>query len=184
MMTCYLVQGGSGSVQGVLFSNIQVSEVEFPIVIDQYYCDKRICKNQTSAVALSGINYEKIRGTYTIKPVHFACSDSLPCEGVTLTNIKLEPQQERYRMFNPFCWQTFGELNTPSLPPIDCLQIGKPSSNRIQSDRDSCWTNLLKIFSCIFMFGFDYFGHCEVVIFQPLHTLSYYRIYIGSDISI
>ncbi|XP_026381847.1 polygalacturonase At1g48100-like [Papaver somniferum] len=131
-------QGGSGSVQGVLFSNIQVSEVEFPIVIDQYYCDKRICKNQTSAVALSGINYEKIRGTYTIKPVHFACSDSLPCEGVTLTNIKLEPQQERYRMFNPFCWQTFGELNTPSLPPIDCLQIGKPSSNRIQSDRDSC----------------------------------------------
>ncbi|MCL7028540.1 hypothetical protein MKW94_011140 [Papaver nudicaule] len=131
-------QGGSGSVQGVLFSNIQVSEVEFPIVIDQYYCDKRICKNQTSAVALSGINYEKIRGTYTIKPVHFACSDSLPCEGVTLTNIKLEPQQERYRMFNPFCWQTFGELNTPSLPPIDCLQIGKPSSNRIQSNRDSC----------------------------------------------
>ncbi|OVA20733.1 Glycoside hydrolase [Macleaya cordata] len=131
-------QGGSGLVQGVLFSNIQVSEVEFPIVIDQFYCDKRTCKNQTSAVALSGITYEKVRGTYTIKPVHFACSDSLPCQAVTLNNIKLEPLQERYRLYDPFCWQTFGELNSPSVPPIDCLQIGKPSSNRIQSDHDSC----------------------------------------------
>ncbi|KAB1207892.1 hypothetical protein CJ030_MR7G024254 [Morella rubra] len=131
-------QGGSGSVQGVLFSNIQVSEVQLPIVIDQYYCDKSSCKNQTSAVALSGINYERIRGTYTVKPVHFACSDSLPCVDVTLTAIQLKPLQEKYRMYDPFCWQTFGELRTPAVPPIDCLQIGKPSSNRVQSDHDSC----------------------------------------------
>lgn len=133
------LQGGSGSVQGVLFSNIQVSEVQLPIVIDQYYCDKSSCKNQTSAVALSGINYERIRGTYTVKPVHFACSDSLPCVDVTLTAIQLKPLQEKYRMYDPFCWQTFGELRTPAVPPIDCLQIGKPSSNRVQSDHDSCW---------------------------------------------
>uniref|UniRef100_A0A2C9UST4 Polygalacturonase n=1 Tax=Manihot esculenta TaxID=3983 RepID=A0A2C9UST4_MANES len=131
-------QGGSGSVQGVLFSNIQVSEVQLPIVIDQFYCDKRTCKNQTSAVALSGINYEKIRGTYTVKPVHFACSDALPCLDVSLTTIELKPLQEHYHMYDPFCWQTFGELNTPTTPPIDCLQIGKPSSNRPQSDHDAC----------------------------------------------
>ncbi|KAF5443140.1 hypothetical protein F2P56_035726 [Juglans regia] len=131
-------QGGSGSVQGVLFSNIQVSEVQLPIVIDQYYCDKSTCKNQTSSVALSGINYERIRGTYTVKPVHFACSDSLPCTDVTLTAIQLKPLQEGYHMYDPFCWQTFGELMTPTMPPIDCLQIGKPSSNRVQSDHDSC----------------------------------------------
>jgi hypothetical protein len=119
-------------VQGVLFSNIQVSEVQLPIVIDQYYCDKRTCKNQSSAVALSGINYERIRGTYTVKPVHFACSDSLPCVGVTLTAIELKPLQEQYRLYNPFCWQTFGELRTPTLPPIDCVQIGKPPNNRVQ----------------------------------------------------
>ncbi|CAK9172693.1 unnamed protein product [Ilex paraguariensis] len=107
-------QGGSGSVQGVLFSNIQVSEVQFPIVIDQFYCDKSKCKNQTSAVALLGINYEKIRGTYTVKPVHFACSDSMPCS------------------------ETFGELYTPTVPPIDCLQVGKPSNNWIQAVHDSC----------------------------------------------
>ncbi|XP_052204851.1 polygalacturonase At1g48100-like [Diospyros lotus] len=131
-------QGGSGSVQQVLFSNIQVSEVELPIVIDQYYCDKSKCKNQTTAVALSGITYERIRGTYTVKPVHLACSDSLPCVDVTLTDIKLEPLQEQYHMYDAFCWQTFGMLTTPTVPPIECLQVGKPSNNRIQTDRDSC----------------------------------------------
>uniref|UniRef100_A0A5B6Z8Y3 Polygalacturonase n=1 Tax=Davidia involucrata TaxID=16924 RepID=A0A5B6Z8Y3_DAVIN len=133
-----LLQGGSGSVQGVLFSNIQVSEVQLPIVIDQYYCDKSKCKNQTSAVALSGITFEKIRGTYVVKPVHLACSDSLPCTEVTLTAIELQPLQERYHMYDPFCWQTFGELNAPTVPPIDCLQIGKSSSNQPQTDGDSC----------------------------------------------
>ncbi|KAF3431247.1 hypothetical protein FNV43_RR25977 [Rhamnella rubrinervis] len=134
-------QGGSGSVQGVLFSNIQVSEVQLPIVIDQFYCDKSTCKNQTTAVALSGINYERIRGTYTVKPVHFACSDSLPCVDVTLNAIQLTPVQEGYHMYDPFCWQTFGELRSPTVPPIACLQIGKPSSNRVQSNHDAITGN-------------------------------------------
>ncbi|CAN0923983.1 Polygalacturonase At1g48100 [Linum grandiflorum] len=131
-------QGGSGSVYGIMFSNIQVSEVQFPIVIDQYYCDKTTCKNQSSAVSVSGINYEQIKGTYTVKPVHFACSDNLPCADISLTSIELKPLQEKYHMYNPFCWNTFGELNTPAVPPIDCLQIGKPTSNRPQTDHDSC----------------------------------------------
>ncbi|KAK4402781.1 Polygalacturonase [Sesamum angolense] len=131
-------QGGSGSVQGVQFSNIQVSEVQLPIVIDQYYCDKAKCKNQTAAVALSGINYENIRGTYTVKPVHFACSDNMPCTDVTLSNIQLKPLQEHYHMYDPYCWQTFGQLYSPTLPPVECLQLGKPTSNKIQGDNDSC----------------------------------------------
>ncbi|TYK15613.1 polygalacturonase [Cucumis melo var. makuwa] len=131
-------QGGLGFVQGVLFSNIQVSEVKIPIVIDQFYCDKAKCSNQTSAVALSGINYERIRGTYTVKPVHFACSDNLPCTDISLTAIELKPLQELYHLYGAYCWQTFGELRTPTVPPIDCLQIGKPSSNQIQYDFDSC----------------------------------------------
>ncbi|XP_027099795.1 polygalacturonase At1g48100 [Coffea arabica] len=131
-------QGGSGSVQGVLFSNIIVSEVQLPIVIDQFYCDKTTCKNQSSAVALSGIHYENIRGTYTVKPVHLACSDNVPCTQVTLNDIELKPLQERYHMYDPYCWQTFGELYSPTEPPIECLQIGKPPGNRIQADHDSC----------------------------------------------
>ncbi|KAK4721357.1 hypothetical protein R3W88_011590 [Solanum pinnatisectum] len=131
-------QGGSGSVQGLMFSNIQVSEVQIPIVIDQFYCDKSKCPNQTSAVALSEINYQKITGTYTVKPVHLACSDSMPCIDVTLTDIQLKPLQEQYHMYDPYCWQTFGELYTPTFPPIQCLQVGKPSSSTTQSNYGQC----------------------------------------------
>ncbi|MQL88563.1 hypothetical protein Taro_021116 [Colocasia esculenta] len=131
-------QGGSGSVQGIRFSGIKVTEVQTPIVIDQYYCDRASCRNQTAAVALSSIQYESIKGTYTVKPVHFACSDTLPCSDIHLTNIELQPLQERYHMYNPFCWQTYGELHTPALPPIECLQSGKPTSSRPMSDPDMC----------------------------------------------
>ncbi|PWA41339.1 glycoside hydrolase, family 28, Pectin lyase fold/virulence factor [Artemisia annua] len=131
-------QGGSGSVQGIMFSNIQVSEVQLPIVIDQYYCDKQNCRNQSSAVALSGISYERIRGTYTVKPVHLACSDSMPCTDVHLNGINLKPVQEKYHLYDPFCWKTFGELLSPAVPPVECLQIGKPSSSHVQADHDMC----------------------------------------------
>ncbi|RWW76060.1 hypothetical protein BHE74_00015878 [Ensete ventricosum] len=131
-------QGGSGSAQSIRFSNIRVTEVQTPIVIDQFYCDKSSCKNQTSAVALSGIGYEYIKGTYTVKPVHFACSDTSPCSDISLTGVELKPLQEQYHMYQPFCWQTFGELYTPTIPPIVCLQNGKPAGNRILSDRDVC----------------------------------------------
>ncbi|KAF8037567.1 hypothetical protein BT93_B0449 [Corymbia citriodora subsp. variegata] len=120
-------QGGSGSVQDIMFSNIQVSEVQTPIMIDQFYCDKGNCKNETAAVAVSSINYMNIKGTYTVQPVHFACSDSLPCIGVSLTTIQLKPVQGSH-WYDPFCWETYGELKTATEPPISCLQKGKPSN--------------------------------------------------------
>lgn len=132
-------QGGSGLVQGIRFSNIQMSEVQTPIMIDQFYCDKTTCTNQTSAVAVSGVQYENIRGSFTIKPAHFACSDSSPCSEITLSGIQLRPLVvPQYRTCSPFCWQAFGELYTPTVPPIPCLQVGKPAGNRVLSDHDLC----------------------------------------------
>ncbi|GFY83136.1 pectin lyase-like superfamily protein [Actinidia rufa] len=126
-------QGGSGSVQGIMFSNIQVSEVKIPIMIDQFYCDRNKCQNETSAVAVSGISYQNIKGTYTETPLHFACSDSLPCTGVTLNTIELEALELQSKNLNePFCWQTYGELKTTTTPPIDCLKTGKSSSKSFQ----------------------------------------------------
>ncbi|KAI3474899.1 hypothetical protein Pfo_030210, partial [Paulownia fortunei] len=105
-------QGGSGSVQGVMFSNIQVSEVETPIIIDQYYCDGHKCPNETSS----------IKGTYTANPVHFACSDSTPCAGITLSTIALNPLSQGNND-KPFCWKAFGELQTATTPPISFFTI-------------------------------------------------------------
>lgn len=131
-------QGGLGSVKNVRFSNIQVDEVQMPIVIDQFYCDKKKCTNQSAAVALSGISYENIKGTFTVKPVHLACSDSYPCSDISFSQIQLKPIKLRYHLYDVFCWHTYGLLLSQIIPPIDCLQTGKPARNKIQSNPDSC----------------------------------------------
>ncbi|KAK7833566.1 polygalacturonase [Quercus suber] len=98
-----------------MFSNIQVSEVETPIMIDQYYCDKSKCQNETSAVAVSSIDYVNIQGTYKVTPVHFACSDNVPC---TI--------------------EAYSELRTTTVPLNDRLQTGQSPSAKAQSTVDSC----------------------------------------------
>lgn len=133
-------QGGSGSVKNVRFSNIQMEEVKIPIMIDQFYCDKRKCKNMTEAVELSGITYENIKGTFTVRPMHFACSDGFPCSDISLDQIQLQPvYRKRYHLRQVFCWQAFGFLRSEINPPIECLQNGKPMMSTIQSELDSCW---------------------------------------------
>ncbi|KAL2335705.1 hypothetical protein Fmac_016918 [Flemingia macrophylla] len=120
-------QGGSGSVQNIMFSNVQVSGVQTPISIDQYYCDGGKCRNESSAVAVSGIYYMSVKGTYTKEPIYFACSDSLPCTGITLDTIQLQSATETQNSNVPFCWKAYGELKTKTVPPVQCLQTGNPS---------------------------------------------------------
>ncbi|KAF6157418.1 hypothetical protein GIB67_004356 [Kingdonia uniflora] len=119
-------QGGKGSVKNVSFSNIKVYNVEIPIIIDQYYCDKKKCKNQTTAVEISGVKYKKIIGTYSVQPVHLACSSNVPCTKVDLIDIQLKPSRESRESRKALCWNTFGESKAPLVPSsIDyCLQKG------------------------------------------------------------
>uniref|UniRef100_A0A0D9WQ52 Pectate lyase superfamily protein domain-containing protein n=1 Tax=Leersia perrieri TaxID=77586 RepID=A0A0D9WQ52_9ORYZ len=123
-------QGGSGSVRGVRFAGVRVSAVRTPIVIDQYYCDDHAttCENRTAAVAVSGVSYSGVTGTYTRQPVYLACSDAAPCEGVRLQDIQLAPVKDGAggRMYGPFCWKAYGGEVSPVVPPVDCLMAGPP----------------------------------------------------------
>lgn len=117
-------QGGIGSVKNVSFSNIQVSDVKVPIMIDQFYCDNHLCKNQTGAVAISGVSYNQIIGTYSVQPIHLACSNHVPCTDVDLIDIQLNPSP-RYRSFQQaLCWNSYGKSQAPLVPSsIDyCLR--------------------------------------------------------------
>ncbi|KAF5746583.1 polygalacturonase [Tripterygium wilfordii] len=122
-------QGGHGSVKNVTFANIEVSEVKVPIIIDQYYCDKKLCKNQTGAVAVSGVKYDQIIGTYSVQPIHLACSSEVPCTDVDLMNIQLKPAslglgQSRGFPQQALCWNSYGKSQAPLVPSsIDyCLR--------------------------------------------------------------
>ncbi|KAI3449355.1 hypothetical protein Pfo_006020 [Paulownia fortunei] len=122
-------QGGSGAVSGVTFDNIHMDNVRNPIIIDQFYCLSKDCANHTSAVYLSDIQYTGIKGTYDIRspPMHFACSDSIPCTNITLSDVELLPAKGDV-VLDPFCWSAYGELQTLTIPPVSCLLEGIPGS--------------------------------------------------------
>ncbi|KAJ1393359.1 Pectin lyase fold/virulence factor [Sesbania bispinosa] len=122
-------QGGSGSVSGVTFSNIHMVNVRNPIIIDQFYCLTKECSNKTSAVFVSDILYTNIKGTYDIRssPMSFACSDTVPCTKLTLSDIELLPA-EGDLVHDPFCWNAYGDLQTLTIPPVSCLLEGTPQS--------------------------------------------------------
>ncbi|WVZ50354.1 hypothetical protein U9M48_001613 [Paspalum notatum var. saurae] len=69
---------GAGAVSTVSFQNVSMEAVRNPIIIDQYYCLSKSCKNSTSAVFINDISYTGIWGTYDAHtpPIHFGCSDA------------------------------------------------------------------------------------------------------------
>lgn len=136
------LQGGLGSVKNVTFSNIQISDVKVPIDIDQYYCDKGKCKNQTEAVAISGITFNQIIGTYSVQPIRLACSNSIPCTDVNLISVQLEPSPQNHGFQDTLCWNTYGKSLGPLTPTsIDyCVRSGNDFMRRIARSHDiSCW---------------------------------------------
>ncbi|KAM0827514.1 hypothetical protein ACQ4PT_068139 [Festuca glaucescens] len=120
-------QGGSGSVSAVTFENVRMDAVRNPIIIDQYYCLTKSCENATTAVFVSDITYAGIRGTYDVRgpPIHFGCSDAVPCTNITLSGVELLPASGD-TVDNPFCWNVYGNATTPTVPPVACLMEGVP----------------------------------------------------------
>ncbi|KAL5226893.1 hypothetical protein ABZP36_015158 [Zizania latifolia] len=128
-------QGGAGSVSAVEFAAVQMVNVKNCIVIDQYYCLGSGCANQTAAVRVTGVAYRDIRGTYNPHgggaPVRFACSDSVACTGITMTDVELLPaggSGAGTLLADPYCWNAYGVMETLTLPPVYCLQDGRPEA--------------------------------------------------------
>ncbi|KAI3512414.1 hypothetical protein L1887_19729 [Cichorium endivia] len=120
-------QGGAGSVTWISFENIQMENVRNCAIIDQYYCAKKNCVNQTSAVFVRDISYRNVKGTYDVRspPIHFACSDSVGCANITMSDVELLPFEGEL-VDDPFCWNTYGVQETLTIPPINCLLDGMP----------------------------------------------------------
>lgn len=114
-------QGGWGAVSGVRFEKIRMENVRNPIIIDQFYCLSRECSNRSSAVYVSDIEYSDIKGTYDVRspPIHLACSDSIPCTNITISDVQLLPAVG-HLLQDPFCWNalTIPPLSTCLLDPI------------------------------------------------------------------
>ncbi|GAB4859366.1 hypothetical protein Ancab_010830 [Ancistrocladus abbreviatus] len=73
------------------FEDIVMENVSNPILIDQEYCPYGRCKAEVpSQVKITDVSFKNIRGTSASKlAVKLACSRSIPCENVRLSDIKL-----------------------------------------------------------------------------------------------
>ncbi|CAI5524439.1 unnamed protein product [Closterium sp. Naga37s-1] len=89
-------QGGQGAVWNVLYENVTMQDVKYPIIIDQYYCDKSdasatTCLIQQDALAIFNITYRNVQGTTNAtRGITLNCSASVPCQQVRLDNINID----------------------------------------------------------------------------------------------
>ncbi|MBA0795577.1 hypothetical protein Gohar_006430 [Gossypium harknessii] len=90
-------QGGSGYAKNIKFQNIVMYNVSNPIIIDQNYCDQENpCRKQTSAVQVSNVLYQNIRGTSASNvAMKFDCSQSVPCRQIYLQNVALKAEETK-----------------------------------------------------------------------------------------
>nr|XP_010930294.2 polygalacturonase-like [Elaeis guineensis] len=90
-----------GFVKGVTFQNAVMKNVQNPIIIDQNYCpSNNNCPNQSSGIKISQVKFNNVQGSSaTPVAVKFDCSQSNPCTGMELKDIKLKYQNKRAQAF-------------------------------------------------------------------------------------
>ncbi|KAL6626844.1 hypothetical protein ACP70R_030570 [Stipagrostis hirtigluma subsp. patula] len=83
-------QGGKGYAKGFLFDSLQMTAVQTPIVIDQFYCPWGNCPVKDGGVAISDVNFVNIHGTSSEQQaIKILCSQSAPCRDIHLSDINL-----------------------------------------------------------------------------------------------
>ncbi|XP_057982360.1 probable polygalacturonase At1g80170 [Malania oleifera] len=114
-------QGGSGFARHMYFERIITQGAALPIVIDQFYCAHSHCQNETSAVRISDITYNKIMGT-SEEPmaVKLACSESVPCTNILMKDVYIASTDDG-RETSSYCLNVQGRQTGKSLPVVPCL---------------------------------------------------------------
>uniref|UniRef100_A0ACD5VJV7 Uncharacterized protein n=1 Tax=Avena sativa TaxID=4498 RepID=A0ACD5VJV7_AVESA len=80
----------SGKAEGFLFQNLNMTKVQHPINIDQFYCPPGNCPTKDGAVAISDARFVNIQGTSSNpEAIKIMCSKSVQCRGIYLDNVNL-----------------------------------------------------------------------------------------------
>ncbi|XP_025815734.1 polygalacturonase ADPG2-like [Panicum hallii] len=81
---------GRVTPKGFLFQSLNMTEVQYPIVIDQFYCPQGNCPIKHGGVAISDARFIDIQGTSSEQEaIRLLCSQSVHCQGIYLSNINL-----------------------------------------------------------------------------------------------
>ncbi|CAI5509585.1 unnamed protein product [Closterium sp. Naga37s-1] len=126
-------QGGKGLVSNVTYKDIRVTDVTWPIIINQFYCDTSAskCGERKEAVAVTDISFINVKGTANgTHAILFNCSRSVPCTSLMLSIILLcHPTPSLMHVHHPTL--------SPPLPPSPlspkCLLFSRSSTQPMAS---------------------------------------------------
>ncbi|XP_071720542.1 polygalacturonase-like, partial [Rutidosis leptorrhynchoides] len=109
----------NGFVNGVLFQNAIMTNVQNPIVIDQNYCPVHNCPRQASGVKISNVRYQDVHGTSATKvAVKLDCSKTYPCRGIKLQDVNLSFRNQR--LASAYCANAAG-TTSGVMKPTGCF---------------------------------------------------------------
>ncbi|KAI7748036.1 hypothetical protein M8C21_028540 [Ambrosia artemisiifolia] len=113
-------RSSKGFVDGVLFQNAVMTNVQNPIIIDQNYCPShKNCPKQVSGVKISNVKYQDVHGTSATKvAVKFDCSKKYPCKGITMQDVNLSFTEEAPA--SSYCANAGGQTSGV-IKPTSCL---------------------------------------------------------------
>ncbi|KAI0494937.1 hypothetical protein KFK09_025083 [Dendrobium nobile] len=116
-------QGGAGHAKSISYENINFTSVKAGvIVIDQYYCPELNCPNKTGNVAISEVSYLGLQGSSVSDvAIKLACSSSMPCRGITMSEVSFTPQQANIRL-QSYCINAQGSASGHVTPQTPCLK--------------------------------------------------------------
>ncbi|KAL0416246.1 UNVERIFIED_CONTAM: Exopolygalacturonase [Sesamum latifolium] len=79
------------TVSTVMFADINVNNVENPIIIDQYYCPHSACSSEgESDVGIKDVKFINVRGTSATEvAVNLQCSKIRPCQDIEFVGLDL-----------------------------------------------------------------------------------------------
>ncbi|KAL0283649.1 UNVERIFIED_CONTAM: Exopolygalacturonase [Sesamum radiatum] len=109
------------TVSTVTFSDINVNNVENPIIIDQYYCPHSSCNRKgESDVWIKDVKFINVRGTSATEvAVNLECSKSRPCQDIEFVGLDLITKGTRQPTI-AFCSNADHEFVGPGQVPARC----------------------------------------------------------------
>uniref|UniRef100_A0A8I6XAW1 Polygalacturonase n=1 Tax=Hordeum vulgare subsp. vulgare TaxID=112509 RepID=A0A8I6XAW1_HORVV len=114
-------QGGKGYAKSISFTDINFTNVEHPVVINQFYVDRHHVPNNMGAVALSNITYTNLSGTSRRKTaVEFDCSESGSCTNIHVNSVAITAADGGGTVAR--CRNVQGDTSGYVYPKIPCLR--------------------------------------------------------------
>ncbi|CAA7025425.1 unnamed protein product [Microthlaspi erraticum] len=83
--------GGHGFAKNILYENITLIDVQYPIIIDQHYCNGgHNCKQGATAVQVSDVTYKYFKGTCARDiAIKLDCDELVNCHNTVMEHINI-----------------------------------------------------------------------------------------------